>query len=107
MASKQPGAAGSPDEAEPAGESGARRPPGHASAVAAPRRRSFRENRELEAIERDLPSWEQRREALEALLAQPGGAYTDLEALSGELAALVERIAAAEERWLLLSELAG
>jgi ATP-binding cassette subfamily F protein uup len=107
MASKQPGAAGSPDEAEPAGESGARRPLGPASAVAAPRRRSFRENRELEAIERDLPSWEQRREALEALLAQPGGAYTDLEALSGELAALVERIAAAEERWLLLSELAG
>jgi ATP-binding cassette subfamily F protein uup len=107
MASKQPGAAGSPDEAEPAGESGARRPLGPASAVAAPRRRSFRENRELEAIERDLPSWEQRRDALEALLAQPGGAYTDLEALSGELAALVERIAAAEERWLLLSELAG
>ncbi|MFN9692943.1 MAG: ABC-F family ATP-binding cassette domain-containing protein [Synechococcaceae cyanobacterium] len=94
-----PGAAGSSDTMDSAA--------GPASAVAAPRRRSFRENRELEAIERDLPSWEQRREALEALLAQPGGAYTDLESLSAELAALVERIAAAEERWLLLSELAG
>jgi ATP-binding cassette subfamily F protein uup len=80
---------------------------GHATAGAAPRRRSFRENRELEAIERDLPAWEQRREALESLLAQPGGAYSDLEAHSAELAALVERIAAAEERWLLLSELTG
>ena len=75
--------------------------------TAVPRRRSFGEKRELAAIERDLPAWEQRRQELEALLAQPGGAYADLEAHSAELAALMERIAAAEERWLLLSELAG
>ena len=78
-----------------------------AGPTAAPRRRSFRENRELAAIEQDLPAWEQRRDQLQAQLAQPGGTYTDLEALSAELAALEERITAAEERWLLLSELNG
>jgi ATP-binding cassette subfamily F protein uup len=81
------------------------------------RRRSFRENRELEAIERDLPLWEERRRQLEASLAQPGeprgeavrsgGAYGRLEALTQELADLVERIATAEERWLELSERPG
>jgi len=72
----------------------------------APRRRSFKENRELETIERDLPRWEAERLALEQRLATPtSGDYGQLEALTMELAALIERIAAAEERWLLLSEL--
>ena len=110
MAATKGGPADSRGDAEPTEVP--QRQPATAAATPAPpstvpRRRSFRENRELEAIERDLPTWEQRREALEALLAQPGGAYSDLETLSAELAALVERIAAAEERWLLLSELAG
>jgi ATP-binding cassette subfamily F protein uup len=70
------------------------------------RRRSFKENRELEEIERDLPLWEQRRGVLERHLATPAeGDYGQLEQLTRELAALVERIDAAEERWLVLSEL--
>jgi ATP-binding cassette subfamily F protein uup len=70
------------------------------------RRRSFKENRELEEIERDLPLWEQRRGELERHLATPAeGDYGQLEQLTCELAALVERIDAAEERWLVLSEL--
>ncbi len=85
--------------AAPAGSGDGERPP---------RRRSFRESRELESIERDLPGWEERRRELEHLLATPSaGDYGRLEQLTRELAALVERIGAAEERWLALSELAG
>jgi ATP-binding cassette subfamily F protein uup len=70
-----------------------------------PRRRSFKENRELESIERDLPLWEERRSKLERSLANPsGGDYGQLETLTHELADLVERIHSAEERWLELSE---
>ena len=70
-----------------------------------PRRRSFKENRELESIERDLPLWEERRGSLETSLANPsGGDYGQLETLTQELAELMERIHSAEERWLELSE---
>jgi ATP-binding cassette subfamily F protein uup len=70
-----------------------------------PRRRSFKENRELESIERDLPLWEERRGSLEKSLANPsGGDYGQMETLTQELAELVERIHSAEERWLELSE---
>lgn len=70
-----------------------------------PRRRSFKENRELESIERDLPLWEERRGSLETSLANPsGGDYGQMETLTHELAELVERIHSAEERWLELSE---
>jgi len=77
-----------------------------AAAASGPRRRSYRESRELEAIERDLPLWEERRGALEGLLAGEAD-FARLEALTHELAELVERIATAEERWLALSELTG
>jgi len=87
-----PGAGGRPGACEPA----------------ATRRRSNRENRELAAIERDLPTWEERRRNLEAELAAPtGGAYEHLETLTRELAELAARIETAEERWLELSERPG
>jgi ATP-binding cassette subfamily F protein uup len=76
-----------------------------ASAPPAARRRSFKEGRELAAIERDLPLWEERRSQLEQQLAAPGCPYGEIEALTNELAELLERIAAAEDRWLVLSEL--
>ena len=71
-----------------------------------PRRRSFKESRELERITTDLPSWEARRNELETLLASGGGDYTRIEGLTQELADLLARISAGEERWLLLSDLA-
>ncbi len=75
---------------------------------AAGRRRSNRENRELAAIERDLPAWEERRRNLEQELAAPtGGAYEHLETLTRELAELATQIEMAEERWLELSERPG
>ncbi|MCX5947987.1 MAG: ATP-binding cassette domain-containing protein [Cyanobacteria bacterium] len=70
------------------------------------RRRSFKETRELERIDTELPLWESRRGELEARLGSGGGDYTRIEELTQELAELLERIARAEERWLLLSELA-
>ena len=76
--------------------------------AAGPRRRSFKEARELERLETELPELEQRRRELEQHLASPSGPdYARLEELTNELAALVERIDAAEERWLALSELAA
>ncbi len=71
-----------------------------------PRRRSFKESRELERITTDLPSWEARRSELETVLAGGGGDYTRIEGITQELADLLARINAAEERWLLLSDLA-
>jgi ATP-binding cassette subfamily F protein uup len=78
--------------------------------TARPRRRSFKENRELAELERSLPAWEARRAELEAQLASGGtaaGDYTALERLSADLSELVVRIERGEERWLELSELAG
>ncbi|MCP9917842.1 ABC-F family ATP-binding cassette domain-containing protein [Cyanobium sp. ATX 6F1] len=71
-----------------------------------PRRRSYKETRELEQLDAHLPAWEQQRLALEAQLSGGGaGDYTDLERLTQELSALVEQIHQGEERWMELSEL--
>jgi len=70
-----------------------------------PRRRSFKENRELERLESELPRLEARRTDLEQQLAAGSNDYDQLEVLSQDLADLSQAIAAAEERWLELSEL--
>ena len=67
-----------------------------------PRRRSFKETKELQQLDQRLPQLEQRKAALEEKLATNG---TDLSELSLELAELIATIEAAEERWLELSEL--
>ncbi|QVV67498.1 ABC-F family ATP-binding cassette domain-containing protein [Synechococcus sp. LA31] len=82
-------------------------PPPAAAAPTKNRRRSFKESRELEKLDAELPRWEKQRGALEAQLAAGGSDYAALEALSGELSELLERIVRGEERWLELSELAG
>ena len=80
-------------------------PAAKSSAAPKQRRRSFKETRELEQLDSQLPQWEQRRTELEGLLATGGSDYAALEALSAELSELLERIARGEERWLELSEL--
>ena len=71
------------------------------------RRRSFKENRELEQLDTNLPLWEARKDELESLLATGGSEYAALEVLSEELSTLLQTIAAGEERWLELSEMPG
>ena len=75
------------------------------SKPAAPQRRRFKQTRELQQLEQNLPLWEEQRRKLESELAAIASDYTRLEALSQELAQLNTRIEAAEERWLELSEL--
>ncbi|WP_028953775.1 ABC-F family ATP-binding cassette domain-containing protein [Synechococcus sp. CC9616] len=68
-----------------------------------PRRRSFKENKELEQLDQQLPLLEERRSGLEQRLSRGEG---DMAELSVELATLIHAIGDAEERWLELSELA-
>ncbi|MEY2748012.1 MAG: hypothetical protein RLZZ168_28 [Cyanobacteriota bacterium] len=77
------------------------------AAAGKPRRRSFKETRELSTLEQQLPQWEARRLELEQGLAAGGSDYAALELLSQELSALLQRIEQGEERWLELSELPG
>ena len=72
-----------------------------------PRRRSFKETRELADLETNLPAWEKQRRQLEQALSSAGSDYTALEKCTQQLAELGERISKGEERWLALSELAG
>ena len=67
-----------------------------------PRRRSFKESRELESLERELPEMEQRKADLEQAISSGQG---DLTSLSHNLASLLEALETSEERWLELSEL--
>ena len=67
-----------------------------------PRRRSFKESRELESLEHELPQMEQRKADLEQAISSGQG---DLTSLSHDLASLLEALETSEERWLELSEL--
>ncbi|MAR06063.1 MAG: multidrug ABC transporter ATP-binding protein [Cyanobium sp. NAT70] len=68
-----------------------------------PRRRSFKESKELKQLDEQLPQLESQRSQLEHALAQEGA---DMARLSLELAELIKTIDQSEERWLELSELA-
>ena len=67
-----------------------------------PKRRTFKESKELERLDSDLPALEERKQELEQAIA---GGIGDLSSLSLELAALLVSLHASEERWLELSEL--
>jgi len=77
--------------------------PASKPASTGPRRRSFKEAKELEQLDQQLPQLEQQRGALEQRLSAGEG---DMSELSMELATLINAIGQAEERWLELSELA-
>jgi len=67
-----------------------------------PRRRSFKESKELELLDQQLPELEAKRAAVEQQLTCEGA---EVARLSIELAELISSIEQAEERWLELSEL--
>ena len=68
-----------------------------------PKRRSYKQQRELNALDSQLPQLEEQKTQLESQLA--GADYDRLEALTQELAELCEQISQAEDRWLELSAL--
>ena len=80
-----------------------RKNPSDKATTTGPRRRSFKESKELEQLDQQLPKLEERRLSLEQQLSQSDGDMTEL---SVELATLIHAIGDAEERWLELSELA-
>jgi ATP-binding cassette subfamily F protein uup len=68
-------------------------------------KRSYKEEREWEELDRSLPVWEARRAEIAQLFAQPpAGAALDFAALTEESHRLTQKIEEAEFRWLELSE---
>jgi ATP-binding cassette subfamily F protein uup len=67
---------------------------------------SFKEKREFELLEAELPALELRKKELETLLASGKGGYEEINAWTFELSSLMKDMDAKEIRWLELSELA-
>ncbi len=71
------------------------------------RRLSYKEKRELESLETQIPKMEEEKEQLEKTLYQnPPSDFTELEKLSAKLGELTEAIETGTERWMALSEIA-
>ena len=77
------------------------------SAPAAEKRRlSYKEKREFEQLEAKIPEMETEKVRLEKqLYEKPPTDFSDLQALTAQLAALEQEIEASTERWLELAEL--
>ena len=65
---------------------------------------SFKEQRELEEINKALPTLEAKKEELTNLLSDPNLAYDKIATIGDELQAIVDEIEEKELRWLELSE---
>jgi ABC transport system ATP-binding/permease protein len=70
----------------------------------AKRKLSFADQRELEALTREIPNLEQRRAELSSTLDDAAGDYARTVALSRELAEVIATIDTSETRWLELTE---
>jgi ATP-binding cassette subfamily F protein uup len=79
-----------------------------AASVNKPRKLSYKEKRELEQLESQIPEMETEKAAIETTLYQnPPSDFAELNQLSERLARLNEAIDTSTERWLELSELDG
>ncbi|MBF2001101.1 MAG: ABC-F family ATP-binding cassette domain-containing protein [Synechococcales cyanobacterium M58_A2018_015] len=77
-----------------------------ASSVTKPHKLSYKEKRELEQLETQIPELEAEKEALEKqLYNDPPTDFTEMQLLTGKLAELEQTIESATERWLELAEL--
>ena len=74
------------------------------AAETAPRRLSYNEKRELEALEREIPALEAEKAALEESLSSGSLGVDELTAQSQRIAELIGLIDEKTMRWLLLSE---
>jgi ATP-binding cassette subfamily F protein uup len=71
-----------------------------------PRKLSFKEKRELETLETQIPQMEAEKAAIEkTLYDNPPEGFSELQKLSEQLAHLNEQIETATERWLELAEI--
>jgi ABC transport system ATP-binding/permease protein len=72
------------------------------------RKLSYKEKRELESLEVQIPEMEAEKEQLETTLYQnPPGGFSEVKQMSERLAELEQLIDVATERWLELSELSA
>ena len=77
----------------------------NAGNTAKPKRLSFKEKREYESLEADIPQWEAEKAQLEKrLYEKPPTGYSEVQKLTEQLGQLVAKIDAATERWLDLAE---
>ncbi|MEM9213465.1 MAG: ABC-F family ATP-binding cassette domain-containing protein [Cyanobacteria bacterium P01_F01_bin.150] len=73
-----------------------------------PRKLSYKEKRELETLETQIPEMEAEKETIEQqLYSNPPLDYTEVEALTKRLAELDETIDQSTERWMELEEIAS
>ena len=70
-----------------------------------PRKLSWKEQRELEAIEQELPRLEAEKAELETQMSGGGLPYAELQAASERIRTLMDEISRRETRWLELSEI--
>jgi ATP-binding cassette subfamily F protein uup len=71
-----------------------------------PRKLSFKEKREFEQLEIQIPAMEAEKEEIEKMLYNnPPAGFSQVQKLSERLAELNEAIESGTERWLELSEL--
>ncbi|MGL5234357.1 MAG: ABC transporter C-terminal domain-containing protein, partial [Empedobacter falsenii] len=69
-----------------------------------PRKLSFKEQRELEEINKSLPILEAKKEELTNLLSDPNLGYDKITTIGDELQKIVDELEEKEFRWLELSE---
>ncbi|GAB4373244.1 MAG: ABC-F family ATP-binding cassette domain-containing protein [Elainellaceae cyanobacterium] len=95
--------------AEPKRQAAAKPAASPASETAAkPRKLSFKEKREYETLESQIPELEAEKEEVEAVLySNPPGDFAELQQLTERLAELTQTIDQATERWLELAERAS
>ena len=93
----------SEDGSRDAGTPG-RFPSARGEAMTKPRKLTWKEQRELEAIEAELPQLEAEKADLEARMSSGALPYTELQAASERIQTLMDEISRREERWLELSD---
>ncbi|MFW6070540.1 MAG: ABC-F family ATP-binding cassette domain-containing protein [bacterium] len=77
-----------------------------ASAPAEPRTLTWKEERELEALEERVAELEEQKKALAAAINESGEDYVKLQELAAELQAVEGQLEAAMQRWMQLAEIA-
>jgi ABC transport system ATP-binding/permease protein len=80
--------------------------PKPAAAAAAPKAKklSYKEQREFEALEKDIPALEAEKESITARMSSGALLYDELQALTARITEVTRLLEEKEFRWLELSE---